>query len=435
MKMLYFRRICQLLFFSAFLIFFLLGLPFLFQTNVLALIITFISSRYFNLILLIPGVAIVLLTLVFSRIFCGWICPLGTVFDSLYFLSFKSKKLLKFYNLKYYILIFIIAGAVVGVQYYWWFEPVTKPFKTLTSFTVGLKHLFSYPAYFIFIALFLISIGLNLIHRRFFCKLLCPLGAVYTILSKFGIYKVFISIDGCTKCGKCYKTCPTDAIDSTKLVINNTECVNCFLCHAKCSVKTIKFGRFKSDTTFSYSKRYLITSLLSGVITGVGLKYIKPKTIDRRLIRPPGVFNNDKFVSSCIRCGQCVQTCPTHGLMPATGTINTILTPKLVPRIGFCAYNCNQCGKTCPTGAIPNLKLAEKKRAVMGVAVFNYDRCVLCLTCEEMCPIPEKAIKTREENRKVVPYLEPELCIGCGICENKCPVVGEAAIRVYRTNY
>ena len=121
-------------------------------------------------------------------------------------------------------------------------------------------------------------------------------------------------------------------------------------------------------------------------------------------------------------------------------------TPVLVPRLGYCDYSCHACGEVCPTGAIPRLTLDEKRQTPIGVAYIDKDRCFAwadgyyCVVCEEVCPVPEKAIKLEE--RTVVnargdtltvrgPRVIRELCIGCGICEYQCPVSGEAAIRVY----
>jgi ferredoxin len=121
-------------------------------------------------------------------------------------------------------------------------------------------------------------------------------------------------------------------------------------------------------------------------------------------------------------------------------------TPVLVPRAGYCDYSCNACGQVCPVEAIPRLSLEEKRQRVIGQAHINEDRCIAwadhvdCIVCEEMCPVPDKAIvleeaevRTGDGERVTVqhPHVIRDRCIGCGICEYKCPVNGEAAIRVY----
>ncbi len=121
-------------------------------------------------------------------------------------------------------------------------------------------------------------------------------------------------------------------------------------------------------------------------------------------------------------------------------------SPVLYTRLGYCDYSCNACGKICPTGAIPPLSLEEKRRRVIGIAYIDQNRCIPwasyrpCIVCEEMCPIPEKAIRLDEvdvvspDGKNVHlkrPRVVSDLCIGCGLCEYKCPLIGPAAIRVY----
>jgi NAD-dependent dihydropyrimidine dehydrogenase PreA subunit len=123
-----------------------------------------------------------------------------------------------------------------------------------------------------------------------------------------------------------------------------------------------------------------------------------------------------------------------------------IWTPVLVPRLGYCDYSCNACGQICPVQAIPPLDLNTKRAQVVGHAYIDQNRCIAwadyqtCLVCEEMCPVPDKAIKLHEVQTRngagqsvtvKQPHVVRELCVGCGICEFKCPVSGAAAIRVY----
>jgi ferredoxin len=150
----------------------------------------------------------------------------------------------------------------------------------------------------------------------------------------------------------------------------------------------------------------------------------------------------------CLRCGECTRACPTGAIHPAVGEagIEGLWTPVLVPRLGYCDFSCTACGEVCPVQAIPRLDLERKRATVIGVAYIDEDRCIAwadqrdCIVCEEMCPLPEKAIVLekaevlRGEGTSVTvqqPRVLRERCIGCGICEYKCPLSGEAAIRVW----
>jgi ferredoxin len=143
-----------------------------------------------------------------------------------------------------------------------------------------------------------------------------------------------------------------------------------------------------------------------------------------------------------------MKVCLRSALYPALSQagIEGLYTPVLIPRLGYCEYNCTLCGQVCPTGAIPDLPVAEKKREVIGKAVFDKNHCIPfarridCIVCEEHCPIPQKAIRseiltmTGFDGRKrqvKAPYVVEELCNGCGICEKVCPLEGKSAIEVF----
>jgi NAD-dependent dihydropyrimidine dehydrogenase PreA subunit len=192
---------------------------------------------------------------------------------------------------------------------------------------------------------------------------------------------------------------------------------------------------------------------IGAAVTGVAL--FRSDWLAKRepphLLRPPGVREANPDVvtfTRCVRCAECLRACPTNALQPAVfeAGLQGTLTPVLIPRLGYCDYSCNACGQVCPVQAIPPLSLEEKRQQVIGKAYIDQDRCIAwsdhrdCIVCEEMCPIPEKAIQLEEaevwgeDGSRVsikLPQVVRELCIGCGICEYKCPVNGEAAIRIF----
>jgi formate hydrogenlyase subunit 6/NADH:ubiquinone oxidoreductase subunit I len=195
--------------------------------------------------------------------------------------------------------------------------------------------------------------------------------------------------------------------------------------------------------------------LLSAGTALLGLALLRSGSLAKRepahLLRPPGAreSNQDALeMECCIRCGECLRACPTGALQSTVfeAGLQGLATPLLVPRLGYCDYSCNACGQICPVQAIPPLGLEEKRQQVIGKAYIDQNRCIpwadqqTCLVCEEMCPLPEKAIllETRQVQNPQgetvsiqLPRVVRDRCIGCGICEYKCPLNGEAAIRVY----
>jgi ferredoxin len=189
----------------------------------------------------------------------------------------------------------------------------------------------------------------------------------------------------------------------------------------------------------------LATGAAGALLLGTDLRLRRDNP---RRIRPPGVIDESAFLSTCLRCSQCMKICPTTALQPALteAGLAGMWTPILVPRVGYCDFGCTACGQVCPSGAIPLLALEEKRRTVIGKASIDRNRClpwasaVPCVVCEEMCPLAPKAIRLEDaqaidSNGEVVTVQRPavfrDLCIGCGICEHHCPLEGDAAIRIY----
>jgi len=197
-------------------------------------------------------------------------------------------------------------------------------------------------------------------------------------------------------------------------------------------------------------RRQFLTAMAGGaagvVLLGAG---VWNKSQSSALVRPPGAQDEGVFLSSCVRCGQCLRVCPTSGLQPAfeEAGIVGLWTPVLKSRLGYCDYGCNACGQACPAVAIPRLPLEVKRRTVIGLAWVDKDRCLPwaydtpCIVCQEVCPLPDKAVRIDETTTAAEgggtmplqrPYVVRDLCIGCGLCEYHCPVGGAAAIQVVR---
>jgi ferredoxin len=201
--------------------------------------------------------------------------------------------------------------------------------------------------------------------------------------------------------------------------------------------------------------------MLAGIAAGVAIPGIGPLVrlgsrtpVPPNLLRPPGAADENTFLNLCIRCGECLKVCPTNALQPAIfeAGLEGVFSPRLAPRFifeqSYCEYACTLCGQVCPTGAIPRLDEEAKHDRPIGKAYFDHARCLpwaektMCIRCEEVCPVSEKAIKILdtlivpgqdgEEVEVRRPYVERDLCVGCGMCESNCPVEGEAGIRVRR---
>ena len=437
---------------------------------------------------------IVALTVLLGRVFCGWICPLGTLHNAVGFFNKRRSSPVhqSWHTLKYYILFFILASSLFTVQLAGIMDPISL---LVRSFSLSVYPLLNYLAraffdtiytlnipvivdgsewvyrilkkvflsfgqpYFlqgIFIgALFLLILGLNLYERRFWCKYLCPLGALLGILSRFAFLKRSVS-EGCTSCGICEKACPNNAVIDRDGTWRGSECLYCMDCDDLCPEEAISFGwKGRGEgVPIDLSRRNVFVSLMAGV-AAVPLLRIVPQSrggwFHPALIRPPGALEEEEFLKRCVRCGECMKVCITNGLQPTLleAGLEGLWTPRLVPKIGYCEFRCTLCGQVCPTGAIEELTVQEKERTKIGMAVIDTGRCLPyaydtpCIVCEEVCPTPEKAIwletvkvQPREGNETILklPRVDVERCVGCGICEAHCPVQARPAIYVISTN-
>jgi MauM/NapG family ferredoxin protein len=427
---------------------------------------------------LLWGLALLIPTLLLGRIFCNWICPYGILHHFIGWLAgsrdekkrIESNRYKTIYNLKYVILVAMLAAAALGSLQIGLLDPICLFHRSMTTAVLpganllwpGLFYVRPYEhtgAWAIGFLLFLL-VGMNAVIPRFFCRVLCPLGAFLGVLSKFSLWRIERDPKKCTDCDLCLKNCEGACDPHTQL--RKSECFVCFNCIEDCPTDALSF-RFLPDRRHEVTHpeiggRRVALAALGGLFfyafgRGSGAA---TKNFDKGVIRPPGSVEESDFLERCIKCDQCLRVCPTNVLQPAAlqAGIEGIWTPILNMKMGYCELNCTLCGQACPTGAIQRVSIEEKlglgKNAEngpirLGTAFYDHGRClpwsmdVPCVVCEEVCPTSPKAIFSRtvtvaQRNGQPLtlrqPYVEPSLCIGCGICEHECPVKDHAAIRV-----
>ena len=428
---------------------------------------------------------VLLLSLVFGRAWCGWLCPLGTVLD-LFSLNPAAKNPPEAWrSVKYYLLFTILIASAMGSLTLLIFDPLTILYRTLGAsiwpafdqIVTALERVLykapflssavvrfdswlrpgilpTEPVYnreaLVFAIVFTGIVALNLAAPRFWCRYLCPLGGLLGLISKAALVRREVG-EGCKGCQLCTQVCPTGTIDpALDYASDPSECTMCMDCMEACPRGGVTFKArlgFSAWREYDPGRRHALAALGTAA-AGVALSRSLPGATHTppHLLRPPGALENE-FLAECVRCGECVRVCPSNALQPAVikDKPDGVWAPAFVPRLGYCDYSCNACGQICPVGAIPALTLEDKRAQVIGKAYIDTDRCIAwadhqdCIVCEEMCPIPDKAVRLEEEQvasggvikHIQMPHVERDLCIGCGICEFKCPVPGEAAIRVY----
>jgi len=441
-----------------------------------------LATRTFTLLLL-PALLVLAFTLLLGRFFCGWLCPLGTILDLITARIKKTapRQFLKG-NFKYWLLLPLLAAALFNMNLAGLLDPISILIRVFTFFLyplfgnavrqgwIGLYRLLGdnrdflepgygllrdyllpfretfYPLAFLSALVFLGIVFLERYERRNWCRNLCPLGTLLGIAGSFSLFKR-LPARLCPDCGACAALCPTSF---DREILNEAECIRCLACRRGCSRELVAFPFAPSanlDQTHLPERRLLLGGLVSGFFLS-GLFRFRFPGENERLLRPPGVTEEKEFLQKCVRCGECMKVCLKNALYPAVhqAGLEGIYTPVVIPRLGYCEYNCTLCGQVCPTSAIPSLPVREKKRAVIGKAVFDKNHCLPyarktnCIVCEEHCPIPQKAIRSEateerdSSGKKFVlkkPYVVNELCTGCGICEHVCPLEGKAGVEVF----
>ncbi len=398
----------------------------------------FLTHLRLQLNIILPVIGLLLLTLILGRFFCGWVCPLGSLIDLFDFLFKRVRKLNLFSKVKipskrwllYYPPSFIVLGGVLVTIF---FKPPILQFFHPNVWLVRIFSLSNLGLFFLgLLTLF------SIISRRFWCIYICPLGALYGIITKASIFK--LSITECTQCGYC-NSCPTEALQFEIKTVLHQQCILCFDFEYLCPAHGFKYGKLNReiDTSVDESRRsFLIhSSLIFGGLLFGTIPSLFDRTAKTNLIRPPGIVDEGKFVQRCLRCFQCVNSCP-NDIIKITGLqagFDSVFTPHLEFNEYGCDYYCQVCQEVCPNFAIPLQSLPEKQKSKIGLAFIDEELCVVfaedtnCLVCEEFCPIPQKAIIVLEKKKQIkgkemllrYPKVVNDRCIGCGICEAKCP--------------
>ena len=432
---------------------------------------TMIAAREWIPILALFAIPILALTILFGRVFCGWICPLGVILDAADATVFRVRKRKDRpldRRVKFYILAGLAVTALASAQLVYFFDPIALLTRSLVLAVyaplqmvartiapgLGSGGLFHesqvfYRSNVIALAVFLTIIGLNSLAKRYWCRGLCPLGALLGLLSKVSILRR-VCAAGCNDCGVCVRNCKTGAIREDPRKYSVAECINCYNCTRVCpqNVVSIPISGEPSGCRrdLSLSRRRLLQGLGLGAAwalmakTNADAKLARDSRIklsSGKLIRPPNALPEQGFLAKCVRCGECMKVCPTGGLQPAISEagLEGFWSPVLVPTIGECTQMCNLCSRVCPTGAIQPFEIREKPKIFMGTAEIDRSQCIVwnsgrrCMVCDEVCSYNAVYWKTVDGVR--VPFVDESKCVGCGICENNCPVHPVSAIKVY----
>ena len=426
-------------------------------------------------------VALVALTLVFGRIYCSVICPLGILQDLLARLRRKKNK----YSyskevkwLRYPVLVVFVLAGVAGVgSLFQLLAPYSSFGRIATmilqplwmlgnnvlasiaeradsyafySVDVWMKSL---PVFVIAAATLVVLFILAWRGGRTYCNTICPVGTILSFLARFSWMKIQFVEDKCKNCSMCSKNCKAACIDYKTHSVDYSRCVVCGNCIDKCKFGALKYAPVKSAKTAAPvdgSKRSFL--LASALVSTAALAQKKEKLMDGGIaeledkvaperqtpLTPPGSLSFQNLATRCTGCQLCVSECPNDVLRPSTDLMH-LMMPTMSYERGFCRPECTRCSDVCPAGAIKPLDDIEKSSIQIGHAVWIKKNCVVltdeveCGNCARHCPsgaIEMVPLDENDEESPMIPAINEAACIGCGACEYVCPSRPFSAIYV-----
>ena len=390
---------------------------------------------------------VLLLSLLFSRAFCGWLCPAGALVDFADFLCapvrrFVEKRRRVGANRKparacvsgrfrLLLAVGLISAACGGVALIGWFSPIAALTRNVGA-AFGPVQTAAYRGWgqvpvptagaIVSVLVFLAILALGTLGRRTFCRWLCPAGAVFALLARLRVFGY--SVDGarCVGCGRCSDVCTFDAVDARRSesdpgtgVQIGPNCASCGNCADVCPRRAISFGLVgrakrtaangigsaaptRSDGAERRERRRALVwlgGLAASAAGGTALGRISAESAlaSDPVVRPPGAVSEREFLRRCVRCGECFRACPNDALKPIDfgGGLARLATPTLNADWSGCEPSCANCGRVCPTGAIRPLTVPEKRRFVLGLATVDRTACLPhagvadCRLCVDEC--------------------------------------------------
>lgn len=380
--------------------------------------------------------ALVLLTLIFGRVYCSVICPLGIMQDIFSWLRGRLRKKDRFrftYSparnwLRYILLVLFIIGLALGAHsvvlliapYSAYgriaanlFAPIYQWGNNLLAWIA--ERADSYAFYsvdvwirsastFVVAVVTLVVIGvLAWRNGRTWCNTVCPVGSILGVFSRYSMFAPVIDTEKCRDCGLCGKRCKASCINTKEHKIDYSRCVACMDCIDTCKDGAVKYrfrwikdfsgaaGKDKVSVQEEKTDQGRRAFLVSGVIAGTavaakaqdmkvdgGLAAISRADKPERQtpLVPAGSLSLKNFSDHCVACQLCVSACPNHVLRPSTD-LHTLMQPQMSYERGYCRPECTTCSEICPAGAIRPVSVEEKSSIQIGHAVINLDLCVV----------------------------------------------------------
>ncbi len=413
---------------------------------------------------------LLLLTLLFGRVFCSWLCPLGILQDIANRAARPRPQSRKGKGIRFapnhpwlrgIMALLAFGGLAAGtVGLLTWLDPYSIAARgmativnPLFSWAMGAEaepwdmELSAAVAMAVAACGLALPLGLAVWRGRLYCNTICPVGSVLGCLSRFAPFTPKMEASACGRCGACMKSCKAQAIDIKNMRVDASRCVACYDCLSACSRSAMTLrptkpaakvanGEAPAEESADASRRAFLGLGVASLATAAlpelpasapSCNPAEQGTNESPAAVPPGAQSVERLLDHCTACGLCISNCPTQVLRPSVFAlgIRGFMKPMLDFTRAFCDPNCTNCSRACPTGALLPLALAEKRRTQIGLVHYEQKNCLVwlhgkpCARCVTEVQCPTGALVAQEVN---VPQVDAEKCRGCRRCSRVCPV-------------
>lgn len=402
----------------------------------------------FNFVVVI---GVLLCTLLFGRVYCSVICPLGIFQDIFSWLGRFRKKnrfsyskpsnVIRYLLMAVFVLMLLVgfnALAMLIAPYSLYGRMVSQLFHPVSSWATA-------PVMLVVVAVSALLIALlAFFYGRMWCNTVCPVGSLLSLVSRYSIFVPVVDSAKCSGCKKCARNCKSMCIDIDNHAIDYSRCVVCMDCIDNCKFGAVSFGRRTSKRPASDAlteqggeRRKMLSATAAVAVAATvsaqkkrfdgGLAAIEQKSLPKRNVplKPFGSSGLKNFTNFCSACQLCVTECPSHILRPSSD-LKTFMQPEMQYDVDYCRTSCVRCSEVCPAGAIDRITPQEKTSISIGYAVVLPHNCLefrgeACGMCARKCPVAAISMVQDPATGHRVPSVNENRCIGCGACEYYCP--------------